>query len=91
MVVADISSLWTPSIYAPKSQVYNNGLTVAEVTKKNSNRDTLRYDLCCCQDNHFCLLQDNEVCPVIVWIIQTPDRQYGVLTHIDDFKGFLTS
>ena len=20
-----------------------------------------------------------------------PDRQYGVLTHIDDFKGFLTS
>lgn len=23
--------------------------------------------------------------------IQTPDRQYGVLTHIDDFKGFLTS
>ena len=22
---------------------------------------------------------------------QTPDRQYGVLTHIDDFKGFLTS
>ena len=71
MVVADISSLWTPSIYAPKSQVDNNGLTVAEVTKKNSNRDTLRYDLCCCQDNHFCLLQDNEVCPVIVWIIQT--------------------
>ena len=25
------------------------------------------------------------------FIIQTPDRQYGVLTHIDDFKGFLTS
>lgn len=24
-------------------------------------------------------------------ITQTPDRQYGVLTHIDDFKGFLTS
>ena len=24
-------------------------------------------------------------------VIQTPDRQYGVLTHIDDFKGFLTS
>ena len=24
-------------------------------------------------------------------LIQTPDRQYGVLTHIDDFKGFLTS
>ena len=64
MAVADISSLWTSSIYAPKSQVDNNGLTGAEVTKKNSNRDTLRYDLCCCQDNHFCLLQDNEVCPV---------------------------
>ena len=75
MVVADISSLWTPSIYAPKSQVDNNGLTVAEVTKKNSNRDTLRYDLCCCQDNHFCLLQDNEVCPVIVWIIRTQSFQ----------------
>ena len=88
MVVADISSLWTPSIYAPKSQVDNNGLTVAEVTKKNSNRDTLRYDLCCCQDNHFCLLQDNEVCPVIVWIIQTLDRQYGVLAKIVDFKPF---
>lgn len=43
MVVADISSLWTPLIYAPKSQVDNNGLTVAEVTKKNSNRATLRY------------------------------------------------
>lgn len=28
---------------------------------------------------------------MIVWIIRTPDRQYGVLTHIDDFKGFLTS
>lgn len=27
----------------------------------------------------------------IFFIIQTPDRQYGVLTHIDDFKGFLTS
>ena len=26
-----------------------------------------------------------------IHIIQTPDRQYGVLTHIDDFKGFLTS
>jgi hypothetical protein len=26
-----------------------------------------------------------------VFTIQTPDRQYGVLTHIDDFKGFLTS
>lgn len=25
------------------------------------------------------------------FFIQTPDRQYGVLTHIDDFKGFLTS
>lgn len=25
------------------------------------------------------------------FITQTPDRQYGVLTHIDDFKGFLTS
>jgi len=24
-------------------------------------------------------------------VTQTPDRQYGVLTHIDDFKGFLTS
>lgn len=23
--------------------------------------------------------------------IAYPDRQYGVLTHIDDFKGFLTS
>ena len=35
-------------------------------------------------------------CPVYkgfqkIFIIQTPDRQYGVLTHIDDFKGFLTS
>ena len=27
----------------------------------------------------------------LVCITQTPDRQYGVLTHIDDFKGFLTS
>ena len=26
-----------------------------------------------------------------IFITQTPDRQYGVLTHIDDFKGFLTS
>ena len=38
MVVADISSLWTPSIYAPKSQVDNNGLTVAEVTKKEQQQ-----------------------------------------------------
>lgn len=43
MVVADISSLCMPSIYAPKSQVANNGLTGAEMTKKNSNRATLRY------------------------------------------------
>lgn len=26
-----------------------------------------------------------------IYLIRTPDRQYGVLTHIDDFKGFLTS
>ena len=58
-----------------KSQVDNNGLTVAEVTKKNSNRDTLRYDLCCCQDNHFCLLQDNSVCPVTCRLFKLLGRE----------------
>lgn len=83
MAVADISSLWTSSIYAPKSQVDNNGLTVAEVTKKNSNRDTLRYDLCCCQDNHFCLLQDNGVCPVIYILFKLDFGNY--ILHLIKF------
>ena len=39
----------------------------------------------------FALKLDKTICPMITPTIQTPDRQYGVLTHIDDFKGFLTS
>lgn len=39
----------------------------------------------------FCPKDDKPYCPLTQSVIQTPDRQYGVLTHIDDFKGFLTS
>lgn len=46
----------------------------------------------CCQSlNKFVCNQYKYWALMIVWIIQIPDRQYGVLTHIDDFKGFLTS
>ena len=46
----------------------------------------------CCQSlNKFVCNQHEYLVSMIAWIIQTPDRQYGVLTHIDDFKGFLTS
>lgn len=46
----------------------------------------------CCQSlNKFVCNPHEYWFLVIVWIIQIPDRQYGVLTHIDDFKGFLTS
>ena len=85
MVVADISSLWTPSIYAPKSQVDNNGLTVAEVTKKNSNRDTLRYDLCCCQDNHFCYDCYQFVIKRLIEIAETRINT-GFFKQLDLFK-----
>lgn len=38
MIVADISSLCMPSIYAPKSQVDNNGLTGGRNDKKEQQQ-----------------------------------------------------
>lgn len=40
-------------------------VTGAEMTKKTATELRCGITLCCCQDNHFCLLQDNRVCPVI--------------------------
>lgn len=50
-------------------------VTGAEMTKRTATELRCGITLCCCQDNHFCLLQDNGVCPVIKSVIQTPRRE----------------
>ena len=37
--------------------------------KEQQQRIRCGITLCCCQENHFCLLQDNVVCPVIVYLL----------------------